>query len=58
MPTYEYLCKKCKKRFEMLLSMTEHDKLKKKQNQKCPKCGSLRVEQQISSFQVKTSRKS
>ncbi len=58
MPTYEYFCKRCKKGFEMLLSMAEHDRMKKKQNQKCPKCGSSKVEQLITSFQVKTTKKS
>ena len=33
MPTYEYRCVKCKKKFEMLQRMSE------KPIKKCPKCG-------------------
>ena len=40
MPTYEYLCLKCKKRFERLQSITA-EALKK-----CPSCGG-KVERQI-----------
>ena len=54
MPTYEFLCKKCGKRFAMSLSLAEHEKGK----YRCPKCKNSRVEQQISTFQTKTSRKS
>ncbi len=57
MSTYEYLCKRCERVFELFLSMAEHQRMKKK-GKKCPKCGSSRVEPQISSFEVKTSKKS
>ncbi len=57
MPTYEYLCKRCEKVFDLVLSMAEHQRISKK-GAKCPQCGSSRVEPQISSFQVKTSKKS
>ena len=36
MPTYEYRCPTCKKRFNLILSIGEHDAKKAK----CPKCGS------------------
>ena len=54
MPTYEYLCPKCKKKFTVMLSISDHDAGKAK----CPKCGGKKLEQLITSFQTKTSRKS
>lgn len=57
MPTYEFLCEKCKKPFELTYSLGEYERHKKKQT-KCPKCGSSRVLRQISAFEVKTSKKS
>ncbi len=54
MPTYELLCHKCGKPFTLIQSMSEHEKGKFR----CPSCKSLKVEQQISSFQTKTSKKS
>jgi putative FmdB family regulatory protein len=54
MPTYEFMCEKCKKPFTLILSITEHEKRKFK----CPKCKSSEVKQRISSFQAKTSKKS
>jgi len=54
MPTYEYKCFKCNKEFSLILSMKEHDAGKAK----CPKCGGKKLEQLITAFQVKTSRKS
>ncbi|MBI4525580.1 MAG: zinc ribbon domain-containing protein [Deltaproteobacteria bacterium] len=58
MPTYEYRCLRCKKVFDMVLSIAEHERLKKKRTSKCPKCGSSRVEPQIANFLVQTSKKS
>lgn len=54
MPTYEYRCLKCNKNFSVILSMKEHDGKKAK----CPKCGGKKLEQLITPFQAKTSRKS
>ncbi|RPH50152.1 MAG: zinc ribbon domain-containing protein [Desulfobacteraceae bacterium] len=54
MPTYEFICEKCKKPFTLILSVKEHAKGKFK----CPKCKNGEVKQQISSFQTKTSKKS
>lgn len=55
MPTYEFLCKKCGRAFEKILSLEEYEHEK---SIKCPKCGSLNIVRQISAVQVKTSRKS
>jgi len=54
MPTYEFICEKCKKPFTLILSVSEHEKEKFQ----CPKCKSSKVIQRISSFQTKTSKKS
>jgi len=54
MPTYEFVCEKCKKQFTLQLRLAEH----KKGRFTCPKCKSRKVRQQISTFQTKTSRKS
>ncbi len=54
MPTYEYKCTGCGKSFNLILGIKEHEKAKVA----CPKCGSKKVTQKISSFGVKTSRKS
>jgi putative FmdB family regulatory protein len=54
MPTYDYRCPKCNKEFSLILSMKEHGEGKAK----CPKCGGKRLEQLITPFQTKTSRKS
>ncbi len=54
MPTYEYRCRKCGKKFSEVMTMAEHDKKKVK----CPKCGSTQVGQSVGSFYTTTSRKS
>ncbi|MGD9034388.1 MAG: zinc ribbon domain-containing protein [Desulfobacteraceae bacterium] len=54
MPSYDFRCEKCKKKFTLLLSISEYEKTKFR----CPKCKSVRVKQQITPFQVVTSKKS
>jgi putative FmdB family regulatory protein len=54
MPVYEYQCQGCRHQFTVVLSITEHDKLKVE----CPKCKSKRVEQRLSAFYAKTAKKS
>lgn len=54
MPTYEYECKECNKKFSLMLSISEHETAKVS----CPKCKGKRVTQRISAFTAKTSRKS
>lgn len=54
MPTYDYLCKKCNESFSVILSIKDHEEKKAR----CPKCGDKEIEQQISHFMTKTSRKS
>ena len=54
MPSYEFLCEKCKNQYTLQLSLAEYEKKK----YACPKCKSRKVKQQITIFQTKTSRKS
>ncbi len=54
MPTYEFTCQKCNKEFTLIIPISEYEK----GNFRCPKCKSKRVKQQITSFQVVTSKKS
>ncbi|MBW2056814.1 MAG: zinc ribbon domain-containing protein [Deltaproteobacteria bacterium] len=54
MPTYDFVCTKCKKPVSMNLSLQEYEKGKAK----CPHCGSMDLKQQITPFMTKTSRKS
>ncbi|NIS59535.1 MAG: zinc ribbon domain-containing protein [Proteobacteria bacterium] len=54
MPTYDYICKKCKKPFTAVMTIGEYERGKTK----CPRCGSNSLKQQITPFIAKTSRKS
>ncbi len=46
MPVYEYRCQKCKKRFSITESITEHGTKK----MRCPKCKSTRIDRVYESF--------
>ncbi|MFB3917172.1 MAG: zinc ribbon domain-containing protein [Terriglobales bacterium] len=54
MPVYEYFCESCNKKFEVVLTIHEHDKKKVL----CPKCGSDKVHQMAAAFTAVTSKKS
>jgi putative FmdB family regulatory protein len=54
MPTYDFQCRKCKKKFSLTMSISVYEK----KRTKCPKCTSRQVEQQIHSFFAVTSKKS
>jgi putative FmdB family regulatory protein len=54
MPTYDFRCEKCNGKFTLILSILEYEKAKVR----CPKCKSTKVKQEITPFQVKTSKKS
>jgi putative FmdB family regulatory protein len=54
MPTYEYRCDKCGKRFSMVHSISQHGR----KRPACPKCKSAKVEQVFSAFFAKTAKKS
>ncbi|MEJ2006845.1 MAG: zinc ribbon domain-containing protein [Acidobacteriota bacterium] len=54
MPSYEFVCKECKKRFTLILSIHEYEKTRPV----CPKCKSKKVEQVPAAFFAVTSKKS
>ncbi len=54
MPFYDYVCKKCNKKFTITMTISEHDQKKVR----CPKCKSVSVEQQWGKFSAVTSKKS
>lgn len=54
MPTYEFYCNKCKKSFEVTISLSDYEK----KNYRCPKCKGKQLTQKISAFQTVTSSKS
>ena len=57
MPSYEFLCRQCGKAFELFVSLSEYEQ-KQKEGIQCPGCASRDVSRQLSSIQVKTSKKS
>jgi putative FmdB family regulatory protein len=54
MPVYEFQCLDCKKRFTLPLTIGEFEKRK----YKCPRCGGKKLEEQFTSINVVTSKKS
>lgn len=54
MPIYEYICRKCRKKFSEVLTIREHDTVKIR----CPRCKRTEVEPVIEPFFAKTSKKS
>ena len=54
MAEYDYRCLKCKKSFTITESITEHES----RTHRCPSCRSTRVQQILTAFVAKTSKKS
>jgi putative FmdB family regulatory protein len=54
MPTYTFMCERCKKSFEVVLTVAERTAAKVA----CPTCGGGEVTPQMAIFTAKTSRKS
>jgi putative FmdB family regulatory protein len=54
MPTYEYACRNCGKKFSVVMMISEYGT----KRVRCPKCNGLKVDRRISSFHAKTSKKS
>jgi putative FmdB family regulatory protein len=54
MPTYQYRCEKCGKKFERTETISEHETMKAT----CPKCGSKKVSFVPGNVYVVTSKKS
>ncbi|MDR3402051.1 MAG: zinc ribbon domain-containing protein [Chthoniobacter sp.] len=53
MPLYEYVCRKCHKKFGEVLTIKEHETKKLH----CPKCRSTDLEKVIEPFFAKTASK-
>ncbi|MGH9326255.1 MAG: FmdB family zinc ribbon protein [Terriglobia bacterium] len=53
MPVYQFVCKECKKSFNLTMGVAEHGKGKFA----CPKCKSRKVEQRLQAFYAVTSKK-
>jgi putative FmdB family regulatory protein len=54
MPRYEFLCEKCKKPFELTMTLAEREKAKPA----CPKCKDTKVVPQFGDFMAQTKKKS
>ena len=54
MPRYEFLCEKCKKAFERIMTISEREK----GGVTCPTCKSTKVVPQFAPFMAQTSKKS
>jgi putative FmdB family regulatory protein len=52
MAVYEFECQSCRERFDVTVSIKEHDRLKEKPPA-CPKCGKRRTLQLASMFSCK-----
>lgn len=50
MPTYEYRCLDCRRRFEVVLSYSEYEK----KEVECPLCQSLNITRHIGRIRIKT----
>ena len=55
MPLYDYECRKCRKKFSVILRMSELDKTRPV---RCPKCESRDVHKLIEPFFAVTAKKS
>jgi len=53
MAVYEYECRDCGKRFELSMSMSEHDR-RRTESPACPECGKSDTSQVVSLFSCKT----
>jgi putative FmdB family regulatory protein len=54
MPTYDYVCQECKKKFAVDHTVDEHER----KRPSCPKCKSRKVERVWGGVQVHTAKKS
>jgi putative FmdB family regulatory protein len=58
MPTYEFHCQTCDRMFELQQSLMVYEDHHRKHDLHCPNCDSDKVEQQVTEFEVETSKKS
>jgi putative FmdB family regulatory protein len=53
MAVYEFECSECGRRFELTMSMSDHERLKS-EPPACPECGKRETHQLVSLFSCKT----
>ena len=53
MPVYEYRCRDCQRTFIVVMSVKDHES----EQVRCPQCQGTAVEQMITPFHTKTSKK-
>jgi putative FmdB family regulatory protein len=53
MPRYEFLCEKCRKPFELTMTISEREKAKPA----CPQCKGTKVTPQLGVFMAQTRKK-
>jgi len=54
MPRYEFMCEKCERAFEFVMTIAEREKA----NTRCPSCKSTKVVPLLAPVMVQTSKKS
>jgi len=54
MPTYEFMCEKCEKAFDLRMTISEREKAAIK----CPSCNGTKVTPLLGSFLTQTTKKS
>jgi len=54
MPHYEFVCEKCNKPFEVIMTISEREQ----GGVRCPKCQGTKVVPQLGGFMAQTSKKS
>ena len=54
MPRYEFVCEKCSKLFEVIMTISQREK----SDVKCPGCKDSKVVPQLSGFMAQTANKS
>ncbi len=57
MPVYDYHCMDCAHDFVVIESLDEHEHHEGTAEQKCPECGSAKVERVITSVNIQTPKK-
>jgi putative FmdB family regulatory protein len=57
MPTYDYFCNDCGRKFELVEDVNEHMD-EHATSHRCPSCSSQKVGRRVAEFFVKTSHKS
>jgi len=54
MPRYEFMCEKCEKPFELIMTISEREKARIQ----CPTCKGTKVTPRLGTFMTQTSKKS